>query len=616
MKKIKLVGVILLVYVGCQKVEDNNKSKLMSFVARIEVRTQDLETRTILGGISSDANRSILWEYNDQVYVTNGTSSAKFTNQTEGTSDLAILEGSLAQGINYYAAYPYEMVMGYSSAGFTIELPANQEYYKDGISSGSFPMVAQCQDGVLNFKNLCGIFVLQLIGDKTISSITFSGKDASGNAIPVAGYGSVALDYLQSPYLSMENSSVTSVTLKSSEGVCLNTSLPTTFHIVLPVGTYNTFMLVIKATDGTAMIVESEKSLEIKRSNRTTAVPLTYSEIIHYQDLNESGETANCYIISEPGYYQFSTTKGNSRELIDGISSAEVLWESFGTDVTPSIGDLISNVFYCDDVILFSTSSLFLEGNAVIVVKDALGTILWSWHIWLTDKPEEQVYYNNAGTIMDRNIGATSATPGDVGALGLLYQWGRKDPFLGSSSISESVVAKSTGIWPSSVESSSSTGTVEYVTSHPTTFVYESSSSSQGDWHYASRDDTLWTSYTKSVFDPCPAGWRVPAGIDNDFWTEVLGTSSAVGVLYDDSNEGINFSGKFGSDQIIWYPASGVRSMSDGHLFGVTTFGRSWTSEPVLYVSCTLYFDNNGTVDSWQNGRSHGYPVRCQKIHY
>ena len=36
--------------------------------------------------------------------------------------------------------------------------------------------------------------------------------------------------------------------------------------------------------------------------------------------------------------------------------------------------------------------------------------------------------------MMDRNLGATSATPGNVGSLGLLYQWGRKDPFLGSSS--------------------------------------------------------------------------------------------------------------------------------------------------------------------------------------
>ena len=32
---------------------------------------------------------------------------------------------------------------------------------------------------------------------------------------------------------------------------------------------------------------------------------------------------------------------------------------------------------------------------------------------------------------MDRNLGALSATPNDAKALGLFYQWGRKDPSMG-----------------------------------------------------------------------------------------------------------------------------------------------------------------------------------------
>ena len=49
---------------------------------------------------------------------------------------------------------------------------------------------------------------------------------------------------------------------------------------------------------------------------------------------------------------------------------------------------------------------------------------------------------------MDRNMGAISASPGNIGALGLLYQWGRKDPFLGSSSTGGYVVTNSTISWP------------------------------------------------------------------------------------------------------------------------------------------------------------------------
>ena len=173
-------------------------------------------------------------------------------------------------------------------------------------------------------------------------------------------------------------------------------------------------------------------------------------ELSVYEDLspmvNGVYQTANCYIVSKAGAYKFKAYKGNSNELagvldsdshpIVKIDHAKILWETFGTDVTPMKGDLVDFVDYENEYVLFRTTPTFKEGNAVIAVRDDLGNILWSWHIWLTDQPQGQEYYNGAGTMMDRNLGATSATPGYVVALGLLYQWGRKDPFLGSSSIS------------------------------------------------------------------------------------------------------------------------------------------------------------------------------------
>ena len=89
---------------------------------------------------------------------------------------------------------------------------------------------------------------------------------------------------------------------------------------------------------------------------------------------------------------------------------------------------------------------------------------------------------------MDRNLGATSATPGDVGALGLLYQWGRKDPFLGSSSISSDTMAKSTLTWPSAVSSNSTNGTIDYAVEHPTTFIV--SNVYNLDWYYTGSGNT------------------------------------------------------------------------------------------------------------------------------
>ena len=182
---------------------------------------------------------------------------------------------------------------------------------------------------------------------------------------------------------------------------------------------------------------------------------------------------ANCYIISEAGDYRIQAVKGNSREPVGEVSAVEVLWETFGTDTAPQPGDLIAQVSYDSDknTIAFSTGAEFLKGNAAIAAKDAEGTILWSWHIWMTDKPKDQAYNNGAGTMMDRNLGATSATPGSVGALGLLYQWGRKDPFPGASSISENIAAKATLVrWPQELISEGVS--IDYTVQNPTIIIF------------------------------------------------------------------------------------------------------------------------------------------------
>ena len=343
-----------------------------------------------------------------------------------------------------------------------------------------------------------------------------------------------------------------------------------------------------------------------------------YSDVKDFitYDLNVSSVTdlssaasANCYIISKAGLYKFKTVKGNSSESVGSVASASILWETFGTDTAPEPSDLISGVCYKDGYIAFQIADTFKEGNAVIAAKDADGNILWSWHIWLTDQPQAQVYNNDAGTMMDRNLGATSATPGDVGALGLLYQWGRKDPFLGSSSISRNTIAKSTITWPSAVKSDSSNGTIDYATANPTTFITRNSNNY--DWYYtgdSSTDNTRWTtsSSDKSIYDPCPAGWRVPDGGRNGIWSKAgFGTTT-----YDSTNKGMSFS--ISSPSTTWYPASGYRSKDDGGLFVVGSIGYYWSASPYSYYAYYLIFYGNGEViPSNDSNRANGFSVRC-----
>jgi len=371
-------------------------------------------------------------------------------------------------------------------------------------------------------------------------------------------------------------------------------------------------------------------------------------------DLSTSG-TANCYIVSSDGKYKFKAVKGNSSTSVGEVKGVKVLWESFGTDTAPKVGELIeADVSFKDDYITFSTNDIFKEGNAVIAAySDAgctEGNVLWSWHIWMTDTPSNQVYNNSAGTMMDRNLGAISAKRGDVGALGLLYQWGRKDPFLGGCQISyedplnDLQLAASAGCnWPKAEIADATKGTIAYSVSHPMTFIVSDDNDENDhnytgnyDWYYTgskSTDNTRWKS-SKTIYDPCPQGWRVPNGGDSGIWSKAFGSSSFYynGPWYDyymgmdfGSSNGKSKSMQLGSSSSIWYPAAGIIHGLDGSLSSVGLDGYYWSSTPYIdtdfpmYHAYFLYFDCSTKSEAAKSVypsspyiRSDGRSVRCQ----
>ena len=329
---------------------------------------------------------------------------------------------------------------------------------------------------------------------------------------------------------------------------------------------------------------------------------------------------ANCYIVSKSGKYCIPAVKGNNANSSSGwvrdTYTVQVLWESFGTASAPSVGDLIKSVSYDDGYIAFETADDFKEGNAVIAALDRSENIVWSWHIWFTDPPKSQVYYNNAGTMMDRNLGATSAAPGDPCALGLLYQWGRKDPFLGACVIHndpynpdyeiEEVEAKSTITWPKAIMSDRTEGTVEYTVAHPTTLIYASNNQpSWRDWHYDKPSVDLWSS-RKSIYDPCPEGWRVPDGGSDGIWSKALGITEPFVYenIYDTTNWGINFSGILGGDAVIWYPSTSRRDFWDNRVVAPYSLGEYWSATNNNDGALSFWIRNLG---DYSDDQYHGY---------
>ena len=189
---------------------------------------------------------------------------------------------------------------------------------------------------------------------------------------------------------------------------------------------------------------------------------------------------ANCYIITgkenttnDPNFlYMIPAYKGNdtNADKFRGIKKYEVLWNDSGNSIN------IDPDSQLDEMILFTVTGSN-PGNAVIAIKDKDDKILWSWHLWFCPGgvPETNSYGNY--NMMDRNLGAASAT-----TAGAYYQWGRKDPFFGSTQ-----------------DPVPGGNAQEVAHANPTTFY--------SDWNPSS--DKGWSS-SKSSYDPCPPGYKVP----------------------------------------------------------------------------------------------------------
>jgi uncharacterized protein (TIGR02145 family) len=181
-----------------------------------------------------------------------------------------------------------------------------------------------------------------------------------------------------------------------------------------------------------------------------------------------------------------------------------------------------------------------------------------------------------------------------------MYQWGRKDPFMGASTFTSKTLALSTGTW-----STASGGSVALAEANPMTF-YTNTDLPNGSWQSE-----------KTAYDPCPAGWRVPDGGENGVWAKaMMKTESFTNGLLK-AEKGLNFSNTMGDDETIYYPISGYRSSGNGALVSVSSSGYYWSYSHVPNYSSNAY---NFYLNDWECNpfysyyRSAGMLVRCQKI--
>ena len=577
MKKLNIVPFCaLLSLVSCSLEQITDDSAVSVRAMRFTASIENTLTKT---QISGDKNfPEMIWNENDEIGIgVYGNNFQSFIN-VAGDNSTGLFEGSITSSEDYYAVYPY--MNSLISSNLAVDIPRIQTYSEGSFAKDAFPMVAKFkQSEAICFQNLCGVLEVRLTGTETVISIVFNGISEDGTDVPVSGKGNVKWNYVTAPILVMDSaSSNNKVILDCGKGVTLKQDNPTSFYIVLPPTKFSQAEIRVVTKEGNFMSKVSNNAFEIKRSviTRISPIPLV-TEPLDYSELSLFG-TSNCYIISDAGDYSFDATVAGNGEfgIIEGMPmfasspyinpvSAELLWEDHS--------GMIAGVSCAEGKIRFISTGI--EGNALIAVKDADGKILWSWHIWCTDKPVDHLYKNSYGefTMMDRNLGATRADHG-IGdewheSCGLCYQWGRKDPFAG-------------GLFTSSSESSE----IEFSVENPSIKM-----------SYWNSDSRYWSPSSKSIYDPCPAGYVV-CSMDAFRGLSIGKVSGSFengwNFIYDDVNS-------------AWYPCKANAEES-----GTSYWGESymWSS---TYSSGLFYIYFSYVSFSLYGSASDLNPLRCMR---
>ena len=225
-------------------------------------------------------------------------------------------------------------------------------------------------------------------------------------------------------------------------------------------------------------------------------------------DLTEGGKWANCYLLDESGAASYSfEPKHVSGEGISGqLRTVEVLWETAQNTVENLAYDQTTNKVYF-------TKTAGAKGNAVIALRDYNGNLLWSYHLWATSQDVKEISLGGV-KFLDRNIGAVANTAplaAENDAVGMFYQWGRKDPFPAPSKMNEANGVLST-VYPANaitLQTKQSGVTLETAILNPTVYYWGNDNVGAEDWSSV-QNDGYWNTAAKTDYDPCPYGYVVP----------------------------------------------------------------------------------------------------------
>lgn len=557
---------------------------------------------------------------------TNGADQAKWASSSANYS-----------ASNIFALYP-------ASAATMVDSGSTNWYNKNFFGETNHPLMSAFNDGYdsnsFTFYNLCGILSFIVTGD--YDSYVLSGNN--DETVSYTKYTSRLYkktdDTINTDWVYTEAGKDYSTAVKTISGTVNN---GTETRIFIPGGVTFSGGFTIHFIKSGDIVKElsTTKAVSVPRNsyrpmgNVTTYLKDYVAPSTHDSAISTTGATAldasgnaNCYIVdgsvaeNANKVFTFKAYKGNSTAGVGTVAKAELLWETWNNAETVTENSVIAAVDFEKKAendyytMVFKMPATLHAGNALVAAKDAGGNILWSWHIWVPSTSIANVNASNicGATMMDRNLGAlekvSTADGASVYTLGMLYQWGRKDPFPGGKRITDA--------WPNPATVSGTapsvhagTITMDYAIAHPTEFA----SNSGGDWQ-STTDMTRWNKDAKTVNDPCPPGYKIPYGErgSKPLWnTSNIETAvTGAGMTWELSSTGYWFRIADGGNELVFplagYVDDGVSSYGIGN---TQTRAAIWCLSDSSSSKYHLNIRSGSTMAFGSTSAARGCSVRC-----
>ena len=383
-------------------------------------------------------------------------------------------------------------------------------------------------------------------------------------------------------------------------------------------------------------------------------IPLVYGNAIKNGQKNESA-----YKTTHTGIYILSHFKDHNEQLItdpwitetnsgaNKPNSAKLVWAD-ETGLVESLGISSDGKFLQFRV----PKEKIKTGNAVIAATKG-GVVVWSWHLWFTEANVlkttkvtnfQNVDYNftnetlgwkytkwetttysaprkvkvkirqlekNGGNYKESTITITQNNGALRAGYNTLYQFGRKDAFPGTDDNLEGTFTKNGG----------DNMSIRNGIQHPGTLYTHGST-----WYSVYNQYNLWSmdntvtdfndnAVVKTIYDPCPAGFKMPASNAFTGFTTTGGKTETESQFNINGawESGFHFNNKISSpDATVYFPASGYRNSTDGSLFGMGYFGYYRSAGPSNDAGYGYYlrFSPREVSPQQRDLRSDGFSVR------